>query len=705
MPQSAVNAAKGLGGGRSSGGGSSSSGVASASEWQQQMKLIKEQRKINKESLKDVQKGIELKRKYDEQRRKADTRADLAAAAAKRKVSMEDTLESIKLITAANREKRARDLEAAIANGESTGKIMKAALASGAAALGDALANGAMVLYDKVSKSIESGASLYSKYMSSVDARIQGAYTGLSFETLIDMVNRNLSGNPYLKYEDVVDKMASLIDKGVVSNVAQRAFLATISEKIATTFDAMDDTLLRIVRIQRADTTAERLGMEAELTKLFNYYFSDTSYLSEAFDSVTSALLDVSAQLGAIGGVELEYQVQKWLGSMGSSGVSESTVSAIAGAINALGTGDVDYLTSNTEMQNLLVLSMNRAGLDYGELLTGGINSLDVNELLYNMILFIRETVSGTNNVVKRKYAELFGLTMADVAAIENMNNAQIAELYTQAMTAGDMMTSLNEQLAQVPNRVHFSELLQNIIDNTVTTAGMSIANSSVAYTTYKIADLVEGITGGIKIPFISVLGSGVQLPNSIEEYIKIGVTGMGLMSSLFSAIGNWASGGMLDLNRWNATWESGEGAKSYSGFTSRNELSTSSSSSGFVTNTDQKGMQQSIVDEQKGSAEDIQGESREEDSEVIIILRALRDYFENGGSSSKPLMVSITQGASSENTVDGTQKLDLVTLTNDILSRLLEMGTSGDPVYTTGSPYGLNYGTGVQSPVPSPAM
>ena len=703
MPQSAVNAASGLGGGRS-GGGSSSSGVESAQDFQRRMKLIREQRKINKESQKDIQKGIELRKKYDTQRRKEDERAALATQAANRKVTMEDTLASIKMMTAANREKRARDLEAAIANGESTGKIMKAALASGAAAVGDAVAAGAQKLYSAVSKSIESGASLYATYMSKVDARIQGAYTGLSFETLIDMVNSNLSGNPYLKYEDVVSNLASLIDKGVVSNVAQRAFLATVSNKIATTFDAMDDNLLRIVRIQRNDTTAERLGMEAELTKLFNYYFSDTSYLSEAFDSVTSALLDVSAQLGAIGGVELEYQVQKWLGSMGSSGVSESTVSAIAGAINALGTGDVDYLTSNTEMQNLLVLSMNRAGLDYGELLANGINSLDVNELLYNMLLYIRETVSGTNNVVKRKYAELFGLTMADVAAIENMNNKQIAELYTQAMTSGDMMTSLNEQLAQVPNRMHFSEILQNLIDNTVTTAGMSIANNSVAYTTYKIADLVEGITGGIKIPFISVLGSGVQLPNSIEEYIKIGVTGMGLMSSLFSAVGNWASGGMLDLNRWNATWESGEGAKSYSGFTSRNELSTSSSSSGFVTNTDQKGMQQSIVDEQKGSAEDIQGESSEEDSEVIIILRALRDYFENGGSSTKPLMVSITQG-SSENTVDGVKKLDLVTLTQEILNRVLTMGTSGDPVYTTSNTYGLNYNIGAQSPVPSPSM
>ena len=135
MPQSAARAANSLGGGGSSGGGSSSS-VESAKDFQQRMKFIREQRKIIKESKKDAQKGIELQRKYDEQRRKADERAELAAQAANRKVTMEDTLASIKMMTAANREKRARDLEAAIANGEGFGKIAKAALASGAAAVG-----------------------------------------------------------------------------------------------------------------------------------------------------------------------------------------------------------------------------------------------------------------------------------------------------------------------------------------------------------------------------------------------------------------------------------------------------------------------------------------------------------------------------------------------------------------------------------------
>nr|DAR14942.1 MAG TPA: hypothetical protein [Caudoviricetes sp.] len=81
-------------------------------------------------------------------------------------------------------------------------------------------------------------------------------------------------------------KLNSLVEEGVAKGVAQRAFLGTIAEEVATTFDATQASLLQIVRIQQTDTTAQRLGLEANLTRLFNYYFGDTSYLSQAFDSV-----------------------------------------------------------------------------------------------------------------------------------------------------------------------------------------------------------------------------------------------------------------------------------------------------------------------------------------------------------------------------------------------------------------------------------
>ena len=297
------------------------------------------------------------------------------------------------------------------------------------------------------------------------------------------------------------------------------------------------------------------------------------------------------------------------------------------------------------------------------------------------MVLFIRKTVSGTNNVVKAKYAELFGLSMADIVAIENLNASSITELYNQAMTINDMGMSLTSQLAELPNRIHFSEKVDNVIDNILTSTGINVANSPILYGMYKVASLVESVTGGIKIPTVSVMGTSITLPNSVEEYIKIGTIGTGLLSSLIDAIGNVASGSLLSLDRWGSDWGySGESLKSYSGFTSRQQLSTSSSSTGFVSNSDTKGMQQSIVDEQSVQAESVRGEDSEEEPEVVILLRELKKFFENGGSASSPLKVSLISN-NNKNVMSNGQPLDLVTLVNEILSRILSMGTTSSPV------------------------
>ena len=82
---------------------------------------------------------------------------------------------------------------------------------------------------------------------------------------------------------------------GITNNLTQRAFLDSISDKIAATFSATQDSLIEITRIQRQDTTASRLGLEAYLTRMFNNYFGDTSYLATQFDAVQSILIGTSA--------------------------------------------------------------------------------------------------------------------------------------------------------------------------------------------------------------------------------------------------------------------------------------------------------------------------------------------------------------------------------------------------------------------------
>ena len=662
------------------------------SSYKEQLSVLKERRKISELELKNVKAAENYRKKLRESDRKEDEKERLLAIATerqKRKISAESVKTEISDWATAWKERNKESLEMAVAAGDSFSKKLKAGISYATSSLVGGLAKAASnatinLVKNGMSaamKSVDSSLNVYTQYMSAVDARLQGAYNGLNYQSIIDLISDNVSGNPYIKFQDVLSNTAAFVEKGVAQNLTQRAFLATISSKIATTFNAMDETLLRLARIQRDDTTAERLGMEASLTQLFNYYFSDTSYLSQAFDNVASAVVDLSSQLSSIGSVEVEYMIQKWLGTLGSSGVSNNTLTTMAEAINALGSGDVDYFSGSESMRNLMVLSLNRTGLEFGDILQNGLNSLQMNDLLYNMILMVRESVSGTNNVVKSKYADLFGLTMADVASIEALNASTINELYNQAMSGVDMTTELNAQLLAVPDRMHFSEKVQNSIDNLLYATGMNVANNPVSYMMYKIADIVEGFTGGIEIPVVGAIGNFLDLGNSVEELIKIGVVGSGLLGSLGSAISNWASGNLLDYNKWTTQYEKGD----YTGFTSKNVLSTTTSSTGFVTNTDTKGIQQSLVDEQSKSAEEINGEQPE--NEVVELLKSILDYLTTNGTQSNPYNVAVVEAkkVDSANGSDGNlEKRDLVSLITELLSIVNTRGTIIEPLYIT---------------------
>lgn len=628
------------------------------------------QQKLNEKRRKKLAKELA---KDESARREADRRAE-----------RKGLLESWKEEAAFRKEQRMYDLENAIAGAQGFGAITKASFKYAGAILNEAAANFANKASAALMGSVDKYLGTYTQYMSDIETRIQGAYSGMTYESLNEVIRQNTAGSPFVKYTDVLANLSALVKEGVASNLTQRAFLATISDKIATTFNALDNNLLRLIRIQQQDTTASRLGMEAELTRLFNYYFSDTSYLGQAFDSVTSALTDLSAQLSASSSVELEYIVQKWLGSLGSVGVDESTLSTIAQAINALGSGQIDWLTGNASMQNLLVMAANRMNLSYSDMLVNGVNSNQINQLLYGIVDYIQDVTSGANNVVKAQYAELFGLTMADIAAFENLSEKTINSLYKSGMTYQDTLTSLSNQLGQVSDRIHVSEQIDNVIDNILAATGIGVANNTASYLTYKIANMVESLTGGIYIPTVSVLGSSITLPNSIEEYIKMGVVGISTVGSLFSAFSNWFgdSPAGLDLNKWTSSWDKG----TFSGFTSVNELQTSTSSTGFVSNTNSKGLQQSIAEEQTQAAEETSGTAPSEGTELLEYVKAIKTFIEESSNGNKPLKVNIVQNTADTNKATAGNKqltVDPIILLQSILARLMNMGTDEYPMVT----------------------
>ena len=124
-------------------------------------------------------------------------------------------------------------------------------------------------------------------------------------------ITENIAMSPFVKQADAVNSLKNLVGKGIAYNVEQRAFLDTISSKIADTFEATEGTLLKLVRIQQQDTTAARLGMESALTAFLNNMYETTEYMTQAADTIRQNIYEASALMNADEATAFEYQVQK----------------------------------------------------------------------------------------------------------------------------------------------------------------------------------------------------------------------------------------------------------------------------------------------------------------------------------------------------------------------------------------------------------
>lgn len=397
------------------------------------------------------------------------------------------------------------------------------------------LQKGLTSAFKSVSKSIDSVMSTYVQYQSGVTTRLQGS--GKKFTSIESAISGAIGVNPYVKLEDIMKNVASATEKGIAYNIEMRSFLESVKDDIATTFDAFDSNLLRIIRIQQSDSTAARLGLESSLTKYFNENFADSSYMSDAFDAVSGALLEASSTMSSENAVAFEYQVQKWLGSLYSVGVDSSTISSLAQAIGYLGSGDYSSL-SGSSAQNLLVMAMNKAGLNYGSLLQTGLNANNTNSLLEAVVDYLQDISETQNNVVKSGYANIFGVKVSDLTAVKNLNASTIAGSY---QSYAGSVAELANSLGTIGDRLTLSEMLSNYGDNLTWSMGSKIANNPALYAVYKIAKVITD-AGGINLPTISALGTSIDLETNLENILMgtvVGTSALGGIAGIINGIGS----------------------------------------------------------------------------------------------------------------------------------------------------------------------
>ena len=181
------------------------------------------------------------------------------------------------------------------------------------------------------------------------DSRLYGLMSGVdSLNTnFIDFVDDAFAvsvQSGYISSKELINNIVALGNKGIAYNLEQRALWETLSDKLVSTFEVTNETLLRLIRIQEQELTDAYMGIEAAITRTLNSMFTDSSYMNGTYGSVTNALMDTISSTTVDQGTQIFYQVQKWLGSLSSVGLSDSAVTAIASSINSLLTGDVDKL-------------------------------------------------------------------------------------------------------------------------------------------------------------------------------------------------------------------------------------------------------------------------------------------------------------------------------------------------------------------------
>ncbi|MBR3598844.1 MAG: hypothetical protein IKL53_03100 [Lachnospiraceae bacterium] len=428
------------------------------------------------------------------------------------------------------------------------------------------------------------------KYSGKISARLQGS--GKSWATTSSILSMTLGANPFVKVTDAIENLNEAVNQGIAYNVESRAFLATVSDNIANTFDAFSEDMSRIIRLQQADTTAARLGMEANLTNFLNRMFEDSSYLTSAFDSVASALLEASSQMSYKGATEFEYVVQKWLGALSSLGLSNETVSTIATGLSYLATGDVQSLAGNSSLQTLMAMSASRAGIDYAEVLLEGLDAETTNKLLTSMVSYLKEIAEESENqVVKRAYGDVFNLSMSDLKAIQNITQSEISSISGANMSYSAMQAETTKQMLLQATRVALPAMLDNIYSNTLYGVAQLNNNNPAMWAMGKMLNFLDENETTINIPFINAMGFGLDLNSDVVKLMHMGYgigTGMSLAATLLGGLGSMFAGGAgpaaNETTRRGAAF--GLNMGSTKGETSASQYVSSGSSSDMSTST-----------------------------------------------------------------------------------------------------------------------
>ena len=395
-------------------------------------------------------------------------------------------------------------------------------------------------LQSSLSGQLDSTINSYISNYQSMISSLVGA--NKDWESITDNLNNALSANSLVRQENVYKNLTELIKAGISENVEQRAFLETISDDLNLLLDTQTGSLARLIRLQDASIAENRVAIEYSLREFLNQNYSTSEYIKDSYLKVADSISELQAINTTSIASSIESALQTWLGSYYSVGVSDSTISSLASAINSLGTGDLSNINSN--ISKLVMMGAATSGKSYGNLLTNGITAEDVSAIMSGITDYAK-SIEG-NNVVRSQWASLFGLSISDLEALKNLNIAN----NTQTVSS-----DINKLFDAYANFVPTTVGLKNTFENLMFTTATNIASNDALYGSYFVTDILEksGIGSALSSLGSSIAsmglkktGGALQVAGTAINYSKLIPYLGGLLSTV---IGDNAFGNLGDRN------------------------------------------------------------------------------------------------------------------------------------------------------------
>jgi hypothetical protein len=296
-------------------------------------------------------------------------------------------------------------------------------------------------------------------------------------------------------------------------------------------------------------------------------------------------------------------------------------------------------------------MAANDAGLSIADILTDGINSSDTNKLLQASVNYLAELAESAedNKVVQQQLANVFGVKASDLRAATNLVlPGSTKAIYGKNMTYDNMLSQLASMAGSMGSRTSVAEMMTNFWENGQYTLAGSMASNPVSYFIYKMAKVVDDAAGGIDLPFLNVMGFGVDLNTTVSDLMRVAAVGGGILGSIgpmISGLGSSFSGrAMLDklgigTGSGLAAVTRGDGGGS-GGSTGGGSKSTSGS--GYVGNSSGSDVKDSTIQESEDSKKQQMIEAKEEEeanqvdvlNQTVIKIYELLDEVASGKSS-----------------------------------------------------------------------